>query len=132
MSEAAKNVAIELYGKIMETIKNCKEYYRFDREESEFSIAISLGASPTSNPKTVKEWWKTNKGIDIKIEERNPKLFWYYDNGYTDEELAWEFEDYGPNWKEKLYQEWQDEIRRKKEENKRKLEDLKKEIENAD
>lgn len=133
MSDCAQNVADEIYEKVMENIENCKDYYKFDREEDDFDFSIYLGASPTFNSESVKKWWKENKGIDIEIEDRIPRLFWYYDEGYTDEDLAEEFEDYGPNWKEKLYQEWQDEIKKKKEEQKKKLKEIKeiyKELEN--
>lgn len=93
--------------RIMELISTYRDYYRFDREESSFSASIALGASPTSNKDTVVSWWKENKGIDIEIEDRNPKLFWYLDNGYTDEDLEYEF---GENWKERLEKEWKEEV----------------------
>ena len=120
----AETLSSKISDKVMETIGYCKNFYRFDREESKFEFSICLGASPTSNAETVKKWWKENKGVDIEIEERNPKLFWYYDEGYTDDDLAIEFEDYGENWKEKLFNEWKDEVRKKKEENERKLKEL--------
>lgn len=99
---------------VMNTISDCKEFYRFDREENSFTITCALGASPTSNSETVKKYWKEKTGEDIQIEERNPKLFWYLDKGYTDDDLAYEFEDLGKNWKEKLEQEWHDEIEKRK------------------
>ncbi len=107
MSEAAKNVADNLADLVMENIKNCKEFYRFDREEEIFDYNIALGASPCCNAETVKKWWKDNYNVDIEIEERNPKLFWYRDNEYTDEDLAEEFES--ENWKEIVDKEWQEE-----------------------
>ena len=113
-SECAQELADEITNKVMETIKNCKDFYKFDREEGDFSCAIALGCSPSQNAENVKKWWKENKGIDIKIEERIPRLFWYYDEGYTDEELAEEFEDYGPSWKANLYQEWKEEEKKRK------------------
>lgn len=94
---------------VLDTIKECKRFYRFDRECNNFKFSVCLGASPTCNPETVKKYWKEKTGEDIQIEERIPRLFWYYDNGYTDEDLAYEFEDYGENWKEKLYEEWKNE-----------------------
>lgn len=118
-------VTEDIYNKVMETIGCCKEFYKFDRENSVFSISVALGASPTSNKETVKRWWKENKGIDIKIEERIPKLFWYYDQGYTDEDLAIEFEKLGENWKEALYKEWKDEVKAKEEEIKMRILELK-------
>ena len=40
---------------VMNTIKDCKEYYRFDREENDFNYSVALGPSPCSNKDTVKE-----------------------------------------------------------------------------
>lgn len=108
--EIADSVSKKVTDKVMEIIAICKNFYQFDREESSFKISCALGASPTSNPETVKKYWKEKTGEDIQIEERNPKLFWYLDEGYTDEDLAYEFEDYGENWKEALAQEWKDEL----------------------
>lgn len=122
--EVASKYAKELANIVLTTISDCKDYYKFDREEDDFNYSIYLGSSPTSNKESVKKWWKENKGIDIEIEDRIPRLFWYYDEGYTDEDLAEEFEDYGPNWKEKLYQEWQDEIKKQKEEQERRIKEL--------
>ena len=96
---------------VMDTIDECKKFYRFDREESSFRITAALGASPTSNPESVKKYWKEKTGEDIQIEERNPKLFWYIDEGYTDEDLEYEFDD--PNWKENLDKEWKDELEKR-------------------
>lgn len=99
-----ENMCDKLYDTVMNTIKNCKEFYRFDREESDFSCAIALGASPTSNPETVKEYWKS-QGIDIDIEIRNPLLFWEQDYyGDMFEELM--KNEYGENWKEYWEHEW--------------------------
>lgn len=128
---ADKDATNEIVDVIMNTINNYKNFYKFDREADDFDINISLGASPCSNAETVKKWWKENYDQDIEIEERNPKLFWYNDNGYTDEDLAYEFEDLGPNWKEVLDKEWKDEIEAKKHEQKEKLEKIKKEYENG-
>lgn len=92
---------------VMNTIKECKEFYRFDREENDFSCSIALGASPTSNPDSVIKYW-SSQGIDIKIEERNPLLFWeqeYYGDGF---EEVMEYE-YGENWIEYWNNKWQEE-----------------------
>ena len=106
------------YKRYRNCLKATREFisYKFDREESQFGATIALGAAPTSNKETVIKWWKDNYNQDITIEDRIPRLFWYYDQGYTDEELAEEFETYGENWKEKLYEEWQEEKRKEKEE----------------
>lgn len=112
-SDSNSELAATITDKVMELISTCKNFYRFDKEQSDFEITCSLGASPTSNPDTVKEYWKQKTGEDIQIEIRNPKLFWYRDAGYTDEDLAYEFEDYGENWKEALDKEWQEELNKR-------------------
>ena len=129
--EIAERVAKDVTNKVMELIGECKDFYRFDNEDSSFRITCALGASPTPNPETVKRYWKEKTGEDIEIEERNPKLFWYRDEGYTDEDLAYEFEDLGENWKEALDKEWKDEIEAKKREQEEKLAKIKKEYENG-
>lgn len=111
-SEVSKELADKINNLIMDVIDNYKKFYRFDREEEEFDISICLGASPTSNPDTVKKWWKENYNQDIEIEERNPKLFWYQDNDYTDEDMEYEFDD--PNWREILDKEWKEEKEKNK------------------
>lgn len=81
---------------IFSNIENCKNFYRFDREESDFSCSVALGASPISNPQAVVDYWKS-QGIDIVIEERNPLLFWerdYYGDNF--EEVM--ENEYGPDW----------------------------------
>lgn len=123
-SECAANVGEQIYDVVIENLKNCKDFYKFDREESSFDCSIALGASPTANPETVKQWWKDNYNVDIEIEERNPKLFWYYDHEYTNEDLAEEFEAYGENWKEKLDKEWKEEIAEKKRKEQEAIEEL--------
>lgn len=98
----------EITDKVMETIKNCKNFYRFDREADEFKAAIYLGAAPTANPDIVRKWWKDNYNVDIEIEERNPLLLWEQDNyGDAFEEIM-EEED-GPNWKEIWRKKWEEE-----------------------
>ena len=64
----------ELIGKehaeiVFDLIKAFKNFYRFDRDEETFGFHIALGASPTSNPDTVKKYWKS-QGIDIQIDEK--------------------------------------------------------------
>lgn len=130
----ADEKAGKITDKVMELIKECKKFYKFDREEQEFRLAMAMGATPTQSADIVKEWWKENYDVDIEIEERNPKLFWYLDNGYTDEDLAYEFEEYGENWKEALDKEWKEEVdekKRKREEDLKRLqENINKQIKN--
>lgn len=127
-SPEAEKVADEIYNKVMSTIKSCRDFYKFDREESLFGATIALGASPTCNKEGVIKWWKENYDVDIVIEDRIPRLFWYYDRGYTDEDLAEEFDSYGENWKEKLYQEWQEEKKLAQEKKEREWKKLEKKI----
>ena len=112
---------------VMESISNCKDFYRFDREESSFSAGIALGASPTSNPDSVKEYWKS-QGVDINIEERNPLLFWekdYYGDNF--EEVM--IDEYGEDWKEQFDKKWKDQVREENEAKEKKIAELKKELE---
>jgi hypothetical protein len=94
-----KDLSYKIWNVIMFYLESCKDFYRFDRTESDFRIAISLGASPSSNKETVKKWWKDNKGIDIEIEDRNPSLLWDKDY-YGDEFEEVMKEEYGENWRE--------------------------------
>ena len=127
LNQTRQDLTNDIADKVMEIISTCKNFYQFDKEESQFRITTALGASPTSNPEIVKRYWKEKTGEDIEIEERNPKLFWYRDEGYTDDDLAEEFEDLGPNWKEKLDKEWKDEIEAKKHEQEERIKKLKEE-----
>jgi hypothetical protein len=106
-------------GLTLSTINDCKEFYCFDREEYEFCVSVSLGASPTSNKKKVIEYWKS-KGIEVKIEDRNPLLLWEM------EEYGEDFEDvmkseYGDNWEEYWWQKYREEQEEKRKENERRL-----------
>lgn len=118
-SEAAQELGEIIYNKVIDTIENYKNFYKFDREEDQFDISTSLGGSPIGNKETVQKWWKENYNQDIEIEERNPKLFWYRDNDYTDEDLANEFDS--DNWKEIVDKEWEEEKEAKKREQEERL-----------
>lgn len=85
-----EQIGQEAADKVEYLIKECRDWYRFDREESDFRCAIALGGSPCSCAKTVKEYWAT-KGIELEIVERNPDYFWYWDQGWTDQEIEEEF-----------------------------------------
>ena len=110
-SSENEEIAKTLHKIVMKTISECKNFYKFDKEESSFRMTIALGASPCCNAETVKRYWKEKTGEDIVIEERNPKLFWYQDMGYNDEDMVYEFDD--PNWKETLDKEWKDELNKR-------------------
>ena len=126
-SECAANVGEQIYNKVMETISDCKNFYNFDRDEMKFRNTLALGATPTSNKETVKKWWKEHYGVDIEIEDRVPKLFWYMDNGYTHQDLI---EEFGENYDETLLKEWEDEKAAKKAEYEKKIKELHEKIEN--
>lgn len=112
---------------VMDNIRCCKEFYRFDREYSSFSASIALGASPTSNPESVKEYWKS-QGVDIEIEERNPLLFWEKDY-YGDDFEEVMVDEYGEDWKEQFDKKWKEQVRKESEEKNKRIEELKKELE---
>lgn len=109
---------------VMDNIKDCKEFYIFNREESSFSAGIALGASPTSNPDSVKKYWKS-QGVDINIEERNPLLFWekdYYGDDFEDVMT----DEYGEDWKEQFDKKWKDQVREENEAKEKRIAELKK------
>lgn len=113
---------------VMSNINDCKNFYRFDREYSSFSGGIALGCSPTSNSKTVKEYWK-KQGKDIEIVERNPLLLWEMDY-YGDEFEEVMEEEYGKNWEKKWWNKYKKEQKEKKKERERKLKELQNELSN--
>lgn len=97
-------LAKKIADKVLENIKTCKDFYKFGgRDQEVFSVNIALGASPTCNPKTVIEYWKS-QGKDIKIDERHydSNVFWEEDEYGEDFESIME-DEYGKNWKEKVY-----------------------------
>ena len=96
---------------VLNTISDCKEFYRFDREESDFNCSVALGASPTSSKETVIEYWKS-QGVDIDIVEPNPLLLWERDY-YGDEFEEVMIDEYGDDWKEQFDNKWKEEIRKK-------------------
>ena len=119
----AEDMTDDIYKIVMGTIKECKEFYRFDKDESDFRFTITLGASPTSNKETVKKWWKDNYNVDIEIEDRNPLLLWEMDE-YGDDIDEVMKEEYGDNWEEIWWKKWEDEKKRKEEEHQKLLEEL--------
>lgn len=104
MDKASEELINNLYDKVIDIIDTCKNFYKFDREESSFDCSVALGPSPCSNKDIVIEYWKS-LGVDIEIEERNPLLFWdmdYYGDSF--EEVM--KDEYGDNWKEYWDNEW--------------------------
>lgn len=105
-------LADKVYDSVIGKINKCKRYYRFNAEESAFRFSTAFGPSPTCNMKTVKDYWKNEKGIDVEIEERNPLTFWERDE-YGDEFESVMKDEYGENWKDELDRQWKDEKDRK-------------------
>lgn len=109
------NVTDTISNKIIETVLNtisdCKEFYRFDREEADFNCSVALGASPTSSKETVIEYWKS-QGKDIEIVEPNPLLLWERDY-YGDEFEEVMIDEYGEDWEQQFNEKWEEEKRKK-------------------
>ena len=116
---------------MFDTINDIKDFYRFDRKESDFSVAVALGASPTGNAETVKKWWKENYGKDIEIVERNPYLLWEMDE-YGDEFEDVMIDEYGENWKEITDKEWKEKEAKEKAEAEKKMNELREKLEKKD
>lgn len=116
--------AQKAYKIIMDTIETCKNFYKFDREYSDFCCSVALGASPTSNPNTVIKYW-AERGITVEIEERNPLLFWEMDH-YGDEFEEVMEEEYGKDWKKIWEDRWNKQLDEKEEAKKKKWEEFQK------
>lgn len=109
---------------VMDTIEECKDFYKFDQEYSDFCCSVALGASPTSNPNTVIKYW-AERGITIEIEERNPLLFWEMDH-YGDEFEEVMEEEYGKDWKKIWEDRWNKQLDEKEEAKKKEWEEFQK------
>ena len=105
--EMREPIAEELYNIVLETIDNCKDFYRFDREEEQFGYAVALGASPCSNKNIVIDYWKS-QGVDLEIKDRNPLLLWEMDYYGEDFEEVME-EDYGEDWENDWWERYETE-----------------------
>ena len=107
---------------VMNTIKDCKHFYHFDREKSSFMTSVALGCSPTSNPQSVIDFWKS-QGVDIDIKEPNPLLLW--DRDFYGDKFEEVMEDeYGENWEEYWNNKWKERQASLEEERKKKFEEL--------
>lgn len=104
-SVTVDKLATILSQEVFDYIYNCDNFYRFDREESNFSASVALGASPTSNPDTVIKYWKEH-GVDVDIQWRNPLLLWEMDE-YGDEFEEYMMEEYGKDWEKYWKDEWE-------------------------
>lgn len=118
---ADEDVANKVTDLVFNTIKECKNYYKFDKTQEIFDFHICLGASPTSNKETVKKYWES-QGKSVEIEDRNPLLLWdmdYYGSEFENVML----DEYGPDWKEFWDKKYQDKL---EEDKKHREEELKK------
>jgi hypothetical protein len=106
-----ENIHNKLYDTVTNVIDTCKNFYRFDREESSFDCSVALGPSPNSCAEAVIQYW-AHQGVDIKIEERNPLLLWEMDYYGDDFEEVMK-DEYGDNWKEYWDNKWKEEIKDK-------------------
>lgn len=123
--EIGEENAQKAYKIIIDTIKECKNFYAFDREYSDFCCSVALGASPTSNPNTVIKYWKEH-GIEMEpIEERNPLLFWEMDH-YGDEFEEVMEDEYGKDWKKIWEDKWNKQLDEKEEAKKKEWEEFQK------
>lgn len=105
MGEDTEKLSEILSNKVLEYVQWCRDFYRVDREADSFSASVAFGASPTSNPDTVIEYW-AKRGIDIDIEWRNPLLLWEMDE-YGDEFEEYMIEEYGDDWEQYWKDEWE-------------------------
>ena len=79
--EKLKRGEISKEEKVFDLIKDIKDFYEFDKDETQFDFNVYLGCSPISNAETVKEYWKS-QGIDIEIDttELSEDQYWELDN----------------------------------------------------
>lgn len=66
----SEQIGEESAQKVIEIIKNRKNFYRFDREADCFRFTM-MNYSPTSNKSRVIEYWKS-QGKEIEIIDRDP------------------------------------------------------------
>lgn len=102
-----ENIHNKLYDTVTNIIDTCKNFYKFDREESSFDCSVALGPSPNSCAEAVIQYW-ANQGVDIEIKERNPLLLWdmdYYGENF--EEVM--KDEYGEDWEEQWKEKWEEE-----------------------
>ena len=79
--------------KVLEMLDEISNFYKRDMDARYFSSAISLGHSPSSNLKEVKEYWK-DKGLEIEFEERNCEDYIFADMDYFDVTSLKELEEH--------------------------------------
>ena len=113
LNQTRQDLTNDITNKVMELISMCKEFYSFNIDELKFRNTLALGATPTSNAETVKQWWKDHYNVDIEIEEHNPLLFWEMDYYGDDFEEVMKEEE-GENWKEVYDKKWEEQKAKKK------------------
>ena len=55
---------------VFNLINKCQGYYLFNGDENTFRFNVCLGSSPTSNRKTVEEYWSEKNGEQFKVNDR--------------------------------------------------------------
>lgn len=101
-----ENIHNKLYDTVTNIIDTCKNFYKFDREESSFDCSVALGPSPNSCAEAVIQYW-ANQGVDIEIKERNPLLLWEMDYYGDDFEEVMK-DEYGDDWEEYWKEKWEE------------------------
>jgi hypothetical protein len=64
----AKLIGTDAANKVIAFLKDRRQFYRFDREATNFTASLAFGPSPNSNAEYVKQYWK-KQGFDIDIDE---------------------------------------------------------------
>lgn len=64
----AKSIGVDAANKVIAFLKDRRQFYRFDREVTDFTASLAFGPSPNSNAEHVKQYWK-EKGFDLDINE---------------------------------------------------------------
>lgn len=65
---------------VLNLIKDCKNFYKLNKEYNDFMFSVTLGPSPTSNASTVLEYWHTHGRPDFKIKDFNVDCILYDEN----------------------------------------------------
>lgn len=107
-----ENMHNKLYDTVVDTIDTCKNFFKFDSEETSFDCSVALGPSPNSCAEAVIQYW-AHQGVDIEIEERNPLLLWEMDE-YGENFEEYMRDDYGEDWEEQWKEKWEEEKNSKK------------------
>ena len=106
--ESLDKLIDQLYEEVTtNTIDTCKNFFKFDSEETSFDCSVALGPSPNSCAEAVIQYW-VHQGVDIEIKERNPLLLWDIDYYGDDFEEVMK-DEYGDNWKEYWDNKWEEE-----------------------